>query len=182
MTLKKHMGAEVNEGRKRENGELREEGIDEVVGKKYMWLYEERNVRAKHEGRLEEREELNVEKAREWEMEECVEVEWNYDGRGWETKFYAQWFFWETRSRLERVIDVAYVIERHLYGVLNDFSAVRITNAAAEGLNSKIQTIKKMAYGYRNHFTFGLGHQGTWPVVSRLRASMVASAWAQARR
>ncbi len=46
------------------------------------------------------------------------------------------------------------MVKRHLYGVLNYFSAARITNAAAEGLNSKIQTIKKMAYGYRNkeHF------------------------------
>ena len=38
--------------------------------------------------------------------------------------------------------------------MLNYFATARITNAAAEGLNSKIQTIKKMAYGYRNpeHF------------------------------
>ena len=50
--------------------------------------------------------------------------------------------------------DVAYMIKRHLYGVLNYFSAARITNAAAEGLNSKIQTIKKMAYGYRNREHF----------------------------
>jgi transposase len=37
---------------------------------------------------------------------------------------------------------------RHLEGVLNYFSAARITTAVAEGLNSKIQTVKKMAYGY----------------------------------
>ena len=52
------------------------------------------------------------------------------------------------------MIDVAYMIKRHLYGVLNYFSATRITNAAAEGLNSKIQTIKKIAYGYRNREHF----------------------------
>ncbi len=79
---------------------------------------------------------------------------WNYHRLGWATKFYTQWFFWATHSRLEPVIKVAYMIKRHLYGVLNYFSAARITNAAAEGLNSKIQTIKKMAYGFRNkeHF------------------------------
>lgn len=34
------------------------------------------------------------------------------------------------------------------------YFAYRITNAVSEGLNSKIQTIKKMAYGFRNpeHF------------------------------
>jgi transposase len=81
-------------------------------------------------------------------------VLWNYHRLGWATKFYTQWFFWATHSRLEPVIAVAYMIKRHLYGVLNYFSAASITNAAAEGLNSKIQTIKKMAYGFRNkeHF------------------------------
>jgi transposase len=51
------------------------------------------------------------------------------------------------------VIDVAKLIHRHLPNVLTYF-AHRITNAVSEGLNSKIQTIKKMAYGFRNpeHF------------------------------
>ncbi len=56
--------------------------------------------------------------------------------------------------RPDPVIDVAYMMKRHLYGVLNYFSAARITNAAAEGLNSKLRTIKKMAYGYRNREHF----------------------------
>ena len=51
------------------------------------------------------------------------------------------------------MIEVARTIQRHLQGVLNLF-AYRITNAVAEGLNSKIQTVNKTAYGYRNpeHF------------------------------
>ena len=50
--------------------------------------------------------------------------------------------------------DVAKMLSRHEQGVLNYFSAAPVTNATAEGLNSKIQTIKKMAYGFRNkeHF------------------------------
>ncbi len=52
------------------------------------------------------------------------------------------------------MIGVARMINRHQQGVLNYFTAARITNAAAEGLNSKIQTIKKMAYGYRNREHF----------------------------
>ncbi len=62
--------------------------------------------------------------------------------------------FWATHSRLASVIDVARMINRHLTGVLNYFATARITNATAEGLNSKIQTIKKMAYGYRNREHF----------------------------
>ena len=49
------------------------------------------------------------------------------------------------------------MIQRHLPNVLT-FFAHRITNAVSEGLNSKIQTIKKMACGFRNreHFKTAL--------------------------
>jgi hypothetical protein len=75
---------------------------------------------------------------------------WGYHRRGWALRFWEQWNFWATRSRLQPVINVAKMLARDLDGVLNYFSAAPITNAAAEGLNSKIQTIKKMAYGDRN--------------------------------
>jgi transposase len=45
------------------------------------------------------------------------------------------------------------LIRRHLPNVLT-FFAHRVTNAVSEGLNSKIQTIKKMAYGFRNREHF----------------------------
>lgn len=48
---------------------------------------------------------------------------------------------------------MAALIKRHLDNVLTYFSH-RITNAVAEGLNSKIQTIKKMSYGFRNREHF----------------------------
>ena len=49
------------------------------------------------------------------------------------------------------------MIKRHLHNVMT-FFAQRITNAVSEGLNSKIQTIKKMAYGFRNreHFKIAI--------------------------
>jgi len=152
--IMKHMGEAVDTVRKRENRELRAEGIDALVGTKYWWLYAERNLPATHKGPFRALKALNLKTARAWAIKESLAVLWNYHRLGWATKFYTQWFFWATHSRLEPVIKVAYMIKRHLYGVLNYFSAARITNAAAEGLNSKIQTIKKMAYGFRNREHF----------------------------
>jgi transposase len=40
-------------------------------------------------------------------------------------------------------------MKRHIDYVLNFFHN-RVTNAVSEGINSKIQTIKKMACGFRN--------------------------------
>ncbi len=79
---------------------------------------------------------------------------WHYHRLGWARRFYKHWYFWATHSRLASVIDVARMTNRHLTGVLNYFATAPITNATAEGLNSKIQTIKKMAYGYRNREHF----------------------------
>ena len=51
------------------------------------------------------------------------------------------------------MIEVARMIQEHLNGVMNFFTH-RITNTVAERLNSKVATIQKMAYGFRNkeHF------------------------------
>lgn len=152
--IAKHMGEAVDTVRKREHRELRAEGIETLTGSKYLWLYAEANLPAKHKGAFQALKALNLKTARAWAIKESLAVLWDYHRLGWALKFYKQWFFWATHSRLQPVIDVAYMIRRHLYGVLNYFSAARITNAAAEGINSKIQTIKKMAYGFRNpqHF------------------------------
>jgi transposase len=152
--IMKHMGEAVDTVRKGEHRELRAEGIDTLTGSKYLWLYAEKNLPDKHKSRFRDLKTLNLRTGRAWAIKESLSALWRYHRLGWAIKFYKQWFFWATHSRLKAVIDVAYMIKRHLYGVLNYFSAARITNAAAEGLNSKIQTIKKMAYGFRNkeHF------------------------------
>jgi hypothetical protein len=72
---------------------------------------------------------------------------------GWAERHWKRWYFWATHSRLTPVIDTARLIHRHLPNVMT-FFAHRITNAVSEGLNSKIQTIKKMAYGFRNREHF----------------------------
>jgi len=56
-------------------------------------------------------------------------------------------------SRLQPIIDAAKLIERHLPNVLTYFKHC-ITNPVAEGLNSKIATVQKRAFGYRNPDNF----------------------------
>ena len=49
--------------------------------------------------------------------------------------------------------EVAHPIKRHLSSVLT-YITHPTTNATSKGLNSKIQTIKKRAYGFRNRERF----------------------------
>jgi transposase len=51
------------------------------------------------------------------------------------------------------MIEAARLIQRHLANVLTYFTH-RITNAVAEGLNSKIATLQKRACGFRNRDHF----------------------------
>jgi transposase len=70
--------------------------------------------------------------------------------------------------RLEPVIETARTLKRHEAGLLSYF-AHPITNAGAEGLNSRVQAIRVFARGYRNreHFKtanyFHLGGLALYP-------------------
>jgi len=60
--------------------------------------------------------------------------------------FWQQWYFWATHCRLRPVKKAARMIHNHLDNVLTHFHH-RITNAVSEGLNSKLQTVKKTPMG-----------------------------------
>ena len=69
------------------------------------------------------------------------------------TRFFSRWYGWAVHSRLEPVKTVAATLKRHLAGVLR-FVKHPITNGVAEGLNSKIMSIKRKAGGFRNPANF----------------------------
>jgi transposase len=91
--------------------------------------------------------------ARAWAIKESLRHFWSYKRRGWGEKHFKRWYFWATHSRLQPVIDAARSLKRHEAGLLSYF-AHRVTNAAAEGLNSRIQAIRVAARGYRNRKNF----------------------------
>ncbi|MGB7596876.1 MAG: transposase, partial [Gallionella sp.] len=90
-------------------------------------------------------------------LKEVLRELWNYTSAAWALKFWKRWYYWATHSRLQPMIDAAKLIARHLPNVLTYFKH-RITNAVAEGLNSKIATVQKRACGFRNrdHFKIAI--------------------------
>jgi transposase len=68
-------------------------------------------------------------------------------------KFFQRWYQWAAKSGLQAVKRVADMIRERVDRVVR-YCSLRITNDVAEGLNSKIKTIKRRACGYRNaeHF------------------------------
>ncbi len=148
-----HMGQAVDDVRKREHRALAATGDTTLTGSKYLWLYAEEHLPEQHRERFAQLKALTLKTGRAWALKESLRELWHYTRVGWAERHWKRWYFWATHSRLTPVIDTARLIQRHLPNVMT-FFAHRITNAVTEGLNSKIQTIKKMAYGFRNREHF----------------------------
>jgi len=151
--LMTHMVKAVDEVRKEEHRELRREGDETLTGSKYLWLYSKENVPTRQKGRLRSLSRQKLKTARAWAIKESFRELWGYTYLAWAAGHFKAWFFWATHSKLEPVIEKARMFRKYLAQILTYFKH-RITNAVSEGLNSKIQTIKKMAYGYRNRRNF----------------------------
>ena len=84
--------------------------------------------------------------ARAWAIKELFRDFWSYDSAEDARQHYEKWYAWAIRSQLEPIKKKARMIKRHLANILTYFEH-HISNAAAEGLNSKIQTVKANARG-----------------------------------
>ena len=160
----------VDTVRKAENRALAVTGDKSLAGTKYLWLYSAENLPERHQDRFAALRTGDLKTARAWAIKESLRHFWAYQRRGWGAKHFKRWYFWATHSRLKPIIEAAKTLKRHEAGLLSYF-AHRITNAAAEGLNSRIQAIRVSARGYRNreHFKtaiyFHLGGLQLYPVT-----------------
>ena len=133
---------------------LREDGESPLTKTKYLWLFNEDHLPERHADAFAAVQALELKVGRAWAIKEALRTLWTYRQGAAVRRFYDRWYGWAIRSRLEPVKKVARMIHRHLDGVLR-FVQHPITNGVAEGLNSKIMSIKRKAAGFRNpqHFT-----------------------------
>jgi transposase len=143
----------LDQVRRRENKALRAEGDQRLVRTKYLWLRSQENLTDAAAAQFLTLKDATLKTARAWALKESLRTLWDYASRGWAQRFWRRWYFWATHSRLAPMIEVARMIQRHLPNVLTYFTH-RVTNAVAEGLNSKIATIQKRACGFRNRDHF----------------------------
>ena len=148
-----YLGKAVDTVRKQENRALAAQGDKSLAGSKYLWLYSAENLPKKHRGRFAALRASDLKTSRAWAIKETMRHFWEYQRKGWALRHWKSWYLWATHSRLEPVIEAARTLKRHEAGLLSYFSH-RITNAVAEGLNSKIQAIRVAARGYRNREHF----------------------------
>ena len=145
----KYLLKAVDDVRKREHRELKRDKLEILTGTKYLWLTNPQHWTDKQKASFKALKDEGLKVGRAWAIKEAFGNFWSYSYEGSANKFFDSWFFWATHSRLKPVIDTARTLKRHLAGLLT-FIRHRITNAVTEGLNSKIQTIKSNARGFRS--------------------------------
>ena len=149
----KNIGHAVDLVRRKEHRELVAEGDETLARSRYLWLYGKENVPESHRVHFRELRNSKLRTARAWAIKESLRELWRYRTLRWAELHWKRWFAWATRSRLTPIVKAAQTVKNHLRGILAYF-AHRVSNATAEGINSKIQTIKKRAYGFRNRGNF----------------------------
>lgn len=148
-----HLGNAVDKVRRQEHRALSRVGDDRLKQSKYLWLMNPHGLDGDQKQRFQALRCSELKVARAWAIKELAMNLWDYVRRGWAEKMWNRWYGWAIRSRLEPIKRVARMIKRHWDGVMNAVTS-NITNATSEGMNSKIQWIKRKACGYRNRERF----------------------------
>lgn len=147
--VSKHLNEAVDQVRRAETKQLRSEGDDRLVGTRWNWLRNEENITDEAWPDFEALKDSELKTGRAWSIKECFRWFWEPQHNREEAKeYFDQWYGWAIRSRLEPIKKKAKMLKRHLPELLN-WCAHHITNAVSEGINSRIQSIKSAARGFR---------------------------------
>jgi transposase len=139
----------VDEVRRAEHKRLLGEGDESLKGTRQLWLFNPRNLADERLDFLARLAACNFKTSRAWLQKENFEGFWAQESR-WNGEGYLHtWYKSAIHCRLEPVKRAARTIKKHAEGLLNYFDH-HISNAVAEGLNSRIQAIKSAARGFRN--------------------------------
>jgi transposase len=165
----------VDKVRRQEHRALQAENDTRLKGTKYLWLWNAENVPEWRRAEFEALRGAKLKTSRAWAIKETLRDFWTYIYPKCAEKYFTAWYFWATHSRLTPIIEAARTLKRHLPNLLTYFKHW-ITNATSEGINSKIQTLKLMACGYRNreHYKtailFHCGGLDLYPRASEIAA------------
>ena len=147
------LGRAIDLVRRAEQRKLSPEGDDRLKRTRYLWLSNPENLSAKQRARFEDLQASTLQTARAWAIKELAMTIWETPSMEEAQDAWAKWYSWAIRSRLDPIKKAARTIKYYLWGILNAMKH-RVTNAMSEGINTKIQQLKRAARGYRNRDRF----------------------------
>jgi transposase len=148
-----HLGGAVDKVRRAENKVLREQGDQRLVGTKYDWLRHPSGFSREDWREFAALRQSNLKTARAWALKETAMQLFDYRSEGFFRTQFRRWYYWATHSRLPPMMQVAKMLQGRFANIVT-YLKHRITNAASESLNAKIQWVKYTARGFRNKANF----------------------------
>lgn len=147
--IAKHLSEALDQVRRSEHRKLLEKGDKRLSKTKYLWLKGLESPSPESPARLEDsrRKSLNVAKA--WHIKNLFDAFWDRRDKNFANMFFNVRYKEAIAARLKPITKVAEMLKKHLANILTYFDCY-ITNAISEGFNSKIQSIKANARGFRN--------------------------------
>ena len=143
----------VDQVRRAEQRRLRAQGEPILVGTKYWWLTRRERLGRERWRAFAPLRASTLQTARAWAIKEFALRLWGYMRRGWAARAWHAWLGWALRCRLGPMRKAARTVRKYLWGILTAIVA-GATNALTEGINARIQELKRRACGYRNRARF----------------------------
>jgi transposase len=143
----------VDTVRRGEHRELKADGDNRLAKTKYLWLTNEENLSEKQASRLAAVFHSTLNTGKAWGYKELLRDLWNQPTAALATVYFKAWYRRVIHTRLAPMKTLARTIKQRLDNVVS-FCTYHITNSVAEGMNSKIMSIKRRVGGYRNRENF----------------------------
>lgn len=145
----KHLNEAVDKTRRKEHRNLLKQKDDRLKGTKFAWLKGMEHLSDESLAQVESLAKAELDVAKAWYIKELFRHFWTRRDVAFARSFFERWYKKAFDTGLPEIRKVARMLKKHLENILTYFECY-ITNAASEGLNSKIQAIKANARGFRN--------------------------------
>lgn len=139
----------VDAVRRSEHRDLQARGDQRLVKTKYVWLTNEENLSEQQQQKLAAVFTARLKTGKAWSYKELLRDLWNHPSAEQATEYFQAWYRRVIHTRLAPMKKLARSIKQRLENVVS-YCTHHITNSVAEGMNSKIMSIKRRVGGYRN--------------------------------
>jgi transposase len=143
----------VDQVRRAEHKKLTAEGDRSLTHTRFDWLRRGGPKQWHRKKRFRELLGCELLTGQAWTIKEMLPRLWEYRSVTWARKYFDRWHELASTSGIAPMEKLAQFMARHIDNILT-YCKHRITNAVAEGINSKIMSIKRQSSGFRNEENF----------------------------
>ncbi len=139
----------IDEVRRDQQAKCNAVGLKVIKGMRFLLLGNYEKLDSKKQQRLECLLEINQPIAMAHTMKEQIRLLWTKPSKQDGVQFLAKWIMDAFESGIHELHKTGRTLLRHWEGIINYFKHP-ITNGKTEGINNKIKTMKRQAYGFRD--------------------------------